>query len=105
MADVVRRGIVEGQYRPGGPLPSHAVLAADCGVAVGTVKRALGVLQDEGLIVSRRGQPARVRVQRGAPAVDIDSVSPANWMELRRTLADLERRLAAVERRSSPRSP
>lgn len=90
VADVIRGEIATGELGPGDRLPSHADIAADHGVSVGTVKRAFGLLQDEGIIVSRQGQPARVRAQ---PTAD-----PAPENDLRALVAALDRRLTAIER-------
>ena len=62
IAGYVRGGLLA----PGDRLPTMRALAADLGVAVGTVARAYGELEAGGLVTSRRrtgtvvtGQPAR----------------------------------------------
>lgn len=102
ISDVIRRQVASGELGPGERLPSHADIAAVYDVSVGTVKRAFGVLQDEGLIVTRQGQPSRVRAQPAGPAGErLDAEA-----DLRAAIAALDRRLAAVERQLSqaPRS-
>jgi DNA-binding GntR family transcriptional regulator len=97
VAEELRRHIVDKTPRPGGQLPSHGEVTTGWGVSVDTVKRAYGLLQDKGLIISRRGQPAhvRTRVDGGrAPAGDRSSAP-----DVQDAIADLERRLAEVERR------
>lgn len=57
----LREAIVDGRLEPGAPLPSTRVLAAQLGVARGTVVVAFEQLGAEGLIESRQGAPTRVR--------------------------------------------
>jgi GntR family transcriptional regulator len=55
IAGSIRTGIANGVYRPGEMLPSLRVLALAVTVNPNTVKRAYERLEQEGLIVSRRG--------------------------------------------------
>lgn len=93
VAAVIRALIDRGELGPGTKLPKHEELVSTYGVSLGTVKRALGRLQDEGLIVSRRGEGAFVR--SGPPA---GRTADPN-ADMRREIDDLARRLAIVERR------
>ncbi|QTF09765.1 GntR family transcriptional regulator [Brenneria izadpanahii] len=56
--EVVKRHISEailmGQLTPGSVLPGEQALAADFGVSVGTVRKALAALTDEGMLMRRR---------------------------------------------------
>lgn len=93
VAAAIRALIDGGDLGPGSKLPKHEELVSTYGVSLGTVKRALGRLQDEGLIVSRRGEGAFVR--SGPPAERPDDPTA----DIRREIDDLARRLAIVERR------
>ena len=53
----LRKRIADGAYPAGRKLPTAGELATEFGVAVGTVRAALGVLDKEGLTVSRQGKP------------------------------------------------
>lgn len=53
--DALRREIADGRYKPGEKLPTEAALSTRFGVNRHTVRRALSVLQDEGLTNARRG--------------------------------------------------
>jgi GntR family transcriptional regulator len=55
LADGLRDQILSGQRRPGERLPSEADLMQTYGLARETVRRAVRVLQDEGLINVRHG--------------------------------------------------
>ena len=61
--------VTAGRLRPGDRLPALRQLAGDLGVAVGTVARTYRELEQEGLLVSRRGGGTRVAPGR-TPATD-----------------------------------
>jgi DNA-binding GntR family transcriptional regulator len=50
MADHIEARIVAGDLRPGDRLPGERDLAAEYGVALGTVRRATQELRDRGLV-------------------------------------------------------
>lgn len=60
LADVLREQIAAGQPPPGELLPSTLRIGQEHGLGRETVRRALRVLRDEGLIVMERGYGARV---------------------------------------------
>lgn len=55
IAGTIRERIATGAYRPGQQLPASAALAKEYGVALMTVRQALGILQQEGYIEARHG--------------------------------------------------
>ncbi|HEY4849416.1 MAG TPA: GntR family transcriptional regulator [Streptosporangiaceae bacterium] len=55
LADILRAQITSGKLKPGDRLPSVVSLAQEYDLAAGTVRKAIGQLQREGLIVSRVG--------------------------------------------------
>ncbi|WIV60009.1 GntR family transcriptional regulator [Amycolatopsis nalaikhensis] len=61
VAAVLKAAILTGAYQPGDRLPSYTELASQYGVAVMTAQKAVGVLRDEGLVVSRQGKGSFVR--------------------------------------------
>jgi DNA-binding transcriptional regulator YhcF (GntR family) len=67
---IMRAAIVTRKYEPGARLPSFGDLAKHFGVAPMTVQKAVGVLRDEGLIVTRQGKGSFVR-QRTERAVGL----------------------------------
>lgn len=60
IADSIREQIGSGELTPGGMVPSELALAEQHNVSRGTVRAALGVLVDEGLIEVMPGQGRRV---------------------------------------------
>jgi DNA-binding GntR family transcriptional regulator len=55
LAADLRRQIESGELQPGDQLPTVAVLAKRYQVSTATVSKALRILKDEGLIVTRHG--------------------------------------------------
>jgi DNA-binding transcriptional regulator YhcF (GntR family) len=78
LADLLRAQILMADLRPGDRLPSESTLGQTHGVGRETVRRALRVLRDEGLVVTETGygttvripeERDRVRVPRGAEVI------------------------------------
>ncbi|HEX5402993.1 MAG TPA: PLP-dependent aminotransferase family protein [Pseudonocardiaceae bacterium] len=71
VADAIRQAVREGRLTAGARLPSTRALAADLGIARGTVTRAYAELAAEGYLRSRQGAPTVVAAlsrPRPAPA-------------------------------------
>ncbi|MGE5541929.1 MAG: GntR family transcriptional regulator, partial [Bacillota bacterium] len=60
-AEHIRQRIVRGVYGRGERLPSETELSAELSVSRSTLREALRLLEDEGLIMSRRGAGSFVR--------------------------------------------
>jgi DNA-binding transcriptional regulator YhcF (GntR family) len=71
LTDLIRSGVLV----PGDRLPPLRQLAADLGLAVGTVARSYRELESAGLVRSRRG--GGTRVQATSPPVDPDRTAAA----------------------------
>ena len=61
LASALRQRIVGGEWPPGIALPAETSLAAEHGVALGTLRRALELLAEQGLIERRHGKGTFVR--------------------------------------------
>ncbi|MGQ0573897.1 MAG: GntR family transcriptional regulator [Pseudonocardia sp.] len=70
VTSVIKAAIVTREYEPGDKLPSIAELGRHFDVAPMTVQKAIGILRDEGLVVSRQGKGLFVR-QRTERAVGL----------------------------------
>jgi DNA-binding transcriptional regulator YhcF (GntR family) len=104
IAATIRHRIETGALRPGDRVPSTRQVVRDFGVAMATATRALAVLRDQGLVVTRPGSGTVVRtpdapVRRRAPDREL---STARIVTTAMALADAEgldavsmRRLAA----------
>ncbi|MGH3718309.1 MAG: GntR family transcriptional regulator [Pseudonocardiaceae bacterium] len=58
---LLRASIVTGKLEPGEQLPSFGDLAKHFGLAPMTVQKAVGILRDEGLVITRQGKGSFVR--------------------------------------------
>lgn len=68
LAGALRARITGGDWPPGSPLPAEQALAAEHGVALGTLRQALSVLAEQGLVERRHGRGTFVRAgMSGAP--------------------------------------
>lgn len=70
VTSVIKASILTREYEPGDKLPSIAELGRHFDVAPMTVQKAIGILRDEGLVVSRQGKGMFVR-QRTERAVGL----------------------------------
>jgi DNA-binding FadR family transcriptional regulator len=61
LADAIREQIRAGHHRPGGRLPSEPQLTQTYGLGRETVRRAMGVLRGEGLVITVQGEGTLVR--------------------------------------------
>lgn len=71
VADLLRDRITEGEWMPGDYLPSEPDLAHKYGIGRDTIRDALAILANEGVIVTSRGRRAMVR-----ESVDREPVTP-----------------------------
>ncbi|MDR7279129.1 GntR family transcriptional regulator [Catenuloplanes atrovinosus] len=56
IADALRTRIAAGEFSPGQPFPAESVLSIEYGVARNTVRRALSLLTEEGLLTLASGR-------------------------------------------------
>jgi GntR family transcriptional regulator len=78
IAEELRTAITEHSYGPGGKLPSEGALAEQYEVSRGTIRQALMLLRQDGLVTSRRG--TRRVVLDDAPVQDFAPMqSFARW--------------------------
>ncbi|PWQ99357.1 GntR family transcriptional regulator [Leucothrix arctica] len=61
VSELLHREIAAGQWVPGERLPTESQLAQDLDVAVGTLRKALTVLEEDGLLERRQGSGTYVR--------------------------------------------
>lgn len=68
--DALLARIKDGKWRPGGNLPSEIDLYQEMGVSLGTLRKALGVLEAEQLIVREPGRGTFVRGHQRGQTLD-----------------------------------
>src|SRR5688572_11193907 len=61
LAAALRQRILDGEWPPGTALPAETSLAAEHGVALGTLRRALELMAEQGLIERQHGKGTFVR--------------------------------------------
>jgi GntR family transcriptional regulator len=61
LADILREMITSGELQPRSLLPSESYLQQEQGIARGTVRTAIGILRDEGLVVTISGRGTFVK--------------------------------------------
>ncbi|MET9515322.1 winged helix-turn-helix domain-containing protein [Streptomyces sp. NPDC002994] len=77
VADALRERIRAGGLKAGDPMPTQSRLAVEFGVERGTVRQALRVLQDEGLLTDvTRGAPARIALPAQAAPAEPEAPQP-----------------------------
>lgn len=91
-AGQLRLRIEAGVWREGGRLPALDALQAEFGLSRATMRGALELLEQEGLIVRRRGHGAFVRPDLEARHT---YALPANWEDLVASLRQVETELIA----------
>jgi DNA-binding GntR family transcriptional regulator len=99
LADSLLKAIREGRYAPGDALPSYKALAAEYGVAVGTVQSALSTLRDQAVIITRHGAGSAVRADLDVATLPTSGSDSAGSPEVLRLLEEIRDRLAAIEKR------
>jgi GntR family transcriptional regulator len=60
LVDILRSRIESGDLAPGHAIPSETELEQRYGLARGTIRKAIGVLRDDGLIITVRGKGSYV---------------------------------------------
>lgn len=69
VSEMLIREIVSGRIPDGSRLPSERQMAADLGIAVGTLRRALAILEDKGLLNRIQGSGNYVQAKASVPSV------------------------------------
>lgn len=112
VADTIRKAIEQGEYSPGDRLPSYRELVSQHGIAMGTAREVMRLLERDGLADIRHGSGAYVRERTDWPADDPRHALRAEMNEvaairtklqrLTTGLDDVERRLDGLLRRIGP---
>jgi len=63
VADVIRQRIASGAYPVGRVMPSARTLSQELEVSVGSVKRAIQILRNEGMVETRLGRGIVVKAR------------------------------------------
>ncbi len=102
VADLLRRAIKQGEYSPGDQLPSYRDLVNRHGIAMGTAREVMRLLEHDGLVDVRHGSGAYVREPTDWPPDDPRHTLRAELTEvatIRTKIRHLSTGLDEVERR------
>ena len=99
VADLLRAQIRTGVLKPGDQLPAGRELSEQYSIASMTVRQALRVLVDEGVVVSRQGKGVFVRsdVSNPAQSLIVDNQVLAELRTIRQEISVLTQRVSALE--------
>lgn len=78
--DVLMQLIQEGKYPPKSKLPSEEQLAQEFGVSRVTLREALRVLAEDGVIIRRHGNGTFIRDQKNTPVQDLSTILSISTM-------------------------
>jgi DNA-binding FadR family transcriptional regulator len=97
VADLIRRAIDQGEYSPGDRLPSYRDLVTDHGIAMGTAREVMRLLERDGLVDVRHGSGAFVRERTDWPPDDPRHAMRAEVAEVAAIRAKIQRLSAGLE--------
>lgn len=93
--DALLERIKDGRWKPGGNLPSEIDLYRQLGVSLGTLRKALSVLESEQLIVREPGRGTFVRDHQAGQALRFNPIRGADGAPLRGEVRSRKMKLAA----------
>jgi DNA-binding FadR family transcriptional regulator len=108
-ADIARslkQRIEAGEWSDGRQIPPERDLAADFGVARNTIRRAMDLLEEDGVVSRQVGRgtfinPSRANRSLAAIVAEMEGSSPADMMELRLLLEPVASAYAAINATSA----
>lgn len=101
---ILRRQIAAGAFRPGDRLPSEAQLCERHCVSPMTVRRAINILVDQGVVIAEQGRGTFVRpLELGAAIFDLERLQRLFRGEEHTTVKLLEARIALASERTARR--
>ena len=75
LANILRKQIAEGTYRPGDQLPSEAQLCRRYGISPMTVRRSINLLADQGVVDAQQGRGTFVKpLELGTASFDLQEL-------------------------------
>jgi len=100
LARILRQSMTEGRLRPGDQLPSEAQLVERYGVSPMTVRRAINLLVDQGVVVAEQGRGTFVRpITMSAAAFQLGQLQELFGDQSNTTVQVLEASIIAADER------
>jgi DNA-binding GntR family transcriptional regulator len=101
LVNILRRQIAAGMFRPGDRLPSEAQLCRRYGVSPMTVRRAINILADQGVVNTAQGRGTFVKpLELGAAAFDLQELQDL-FGNAQTNVKILEARIALADERAA----
>ena len=108
LKELIKRGIIAGEYAPGSAFPTVRELASDAGVNRNTMQRAMAELENEGLLITNRtvttDLPLIEQMRRELAEKQVDTFlqeMASLGYSLQGALAEVAARIGAAARASS----
>ena len=86
LVGIIKQNISSGELNVGDLLPSEAELCRTMGISRNTVRQAIGELEEEGLVVRKRGKGTFVAEELPAAGMDLSSLTGLRARERARDL-------------------
>lgn len=102
LVGILRRQVASGVLRPGDQLPSEAQLCRRYQVSPMTVRRAINILVDQGVVVAEQGRGTFIRpVELGTASFQLQRLQDLFDDELHTTVKLLQARIVAADERTA----
>jgi GntR family transcriptional regulator len=92
--DILVQHIQEGKYPPGAKLPSEEQLAREMGISRVTLREALRVMSEDGMLFRRHGSGTFIRDKKAMPVQDLSTILSISTMFKR---AGLEHKIVKAD--------
>lgn len=100
LANILRRQIAEGAFRPGDQLPSEAQLCRTYGISPMTVRRSINLLSDQGVVSTAQGRGTFVRpLELGTAVFDLQELQDLFQNEVDTSVRLLDVRVVSADER------
>lgn len=102
LANILRRQIAEGAFRPGDQLPSEAQLCRAYGISPMTVRRSINLLSDQGVVSTAQGRGTFVKpLELGTAVFDLHELLELFQNGIDTTVKLLDVRVVSADERAA----
>ncbi len=102
LANILRRQIAEGSFRPGDQLPSEAQLCSRYGISPMTVRRSINLLADQGVVSTAQGRGTFVKeLELGTAIFDLQELQGLFRTGLESNIRLLDVRVVSADERAA----
>ncbi len=102
LANILRRQIAAGEFRPGDQLPSEAQLCRTYGISPMTVRRSINLLADQGVVSTAQGRGTFVKsLELGTAVFDLQGLQDLFQPGMETAVKLLDVRVVAADERTA----